>query len=76
MEITATELKANLGQYLKQVRTEDIRISRNGKRVARLVSADGSSVDDITGILKGTGEGPLDRRSIREERLDEHTLPE
>ncbi len=68
MEVTATEFKTNLGHYLKLVQAEDIWISKNGKRIAKLVNPNISSVDAITGILKDTG-GPADRHSIREERL-------
>ena len=32
MSITATELKSNLGKYLLLAATEDIFITRNGKR--------------------------------------------
>ena len=54
MEITATQLKSNLGHYLEQSRFEDIWIKKNGKTVAKLVSTSVSSVDAISGILKGT----------------------
>ena len=74
MEITATELKLNLGHYLKLVNDEDIWISKNGKTVAKLVNPNISSVDSITGILKGKVSGDIDRHSIREDRLDEKTL--
>ena len=36
MSITATELKSNLGKYLKLAENEDIFITRNGKVVAKL----------------------------------------
>ena len=35
MSITATELKSNLGKYLKLAENEDIFITRNGKVVAK-----------------------------------------
>jgi prevent-host-death family protein len=37
MEITATELKTNLGKYLNAAGREDVVITKNGKAVARLV---------------------------------------
>ena len=74
MEITATQLKSNLGYYLEQSRKEDIWIKKNGKPIARLVSASVSSVDAITGILKETSPGHTDCHSIREERLSEYEV--
>ena len=68
MQITATEFKLNLGHYLDLVRTEDIWITRNGKTVAKLVNPNVSSVDSISGILKGKVPQGTDRHSIREER--------
>lgn len=38
MSITATELKTNLGKYLRLANTEDVYITRNGKVIARLTS--------------------------------------
>ena len=72
MEVTATEFKTNLGHYLKLVQAEDIWISKNGKRIAKLVNPNVSSVDAITGILRGTE--PVDRHSIREERLAKYEM--
>jgi prevent-host-death family protein len=37
MEITATELKKNLGKYLGAATREDVVITKNGKAVARIV---------------------------------------
>jgi len=74
MEITATQLKSNLGHYLEQSRFEDIWIKKNGKTVAKLVSTSVSSVDAISGILKGTAAAGTDRHSIREERLAEYEV--
>ena len=74
MEVTATQLKSNFGHYLEQSRFEDIWIKKNGKTVAKLVSTRVSSVDAISGILKGTSPAGTDRRSIREERLSEYEM--
>lgn len=35
--VTSTEFKSNIGHYLSLVSEEDIVITRNGKRVARLI---------------------------------------
>ena len=74
MEVTDTQLKSNFGHYLELSRFEDIWIKKNGKTVAKLVSTSVSSVDAISGILKGTSPARTDRHSIREERLAEYEM--
>jgi len=37
MQVSFTELKANLGEYLDLLGTGDIIITRNGRKIARLV---------------------------------------
>ena len=37
MEITATELKLNLGKYLEKSNEEEIIITKNGKAIAQLI---------------------------------------
>jgi len=37
MEITATELKTNLGKYLEECKSREIIITKNGKPVAHLI---------------------------------------
>lgn len=74
MQITATEFKLNLGRYLDLVLTEDIWISRNGKTVAKLINPNVSSVDSISGILKGKVPDDLDRHSMREERTARYEM--
>lgn len=54
MIITATEFKSNFGRYLEMVEKEDIVITRNGKRIARLTAAsrDRSHIlQALTGIV-------------------------
>lgn len=72
MQITATELKLNLGYYLEHVSEEDIWISKNGKTIAKLVNANVSAVDSISGILKEKVPADIDRRSMLEERITRH----
>ena len=69
MQITATELKLNLGKYLNLVHIEDIFITKNGKVAAKLVSLNVSQVDYLSGVLEGKVPENLDRHSLREERL-------
>lgn len=40
MEITATELKKNLGKYLEMAEKEDVYVTKNGKPVVILKSAE------------------------------------
>ena len=72
LEITATEFKNNLGKYLGLVSSEDIWVTKNGKYIVRLVNPNVSSVDSISGLLKGKLPEDTDRYSIREERLSRH----
>lgn len=69
MQITATELKLNLGKYLNLVCLEDILITKNGKITAKLVNPNASHVDYLCGILEGKVPDDIDRHSLREERL-------
>ncbi|MBQ6384251.1 MAG: type II toxin-antitoxin system prevent-host-death family antitoxin [Clostridia bacterium] len=69
MLVTATEFRTNLGHYLKQVLTEDIWITKNGKTIAKLTNPNVSGVDSIAGILKKQIPDDTDRNSLKEERL-------
>lgn len=54
MIITATEFKTNLGRYLELVEQEDIVITRNGKRIAKLIDANRDKTEivrSLRGIL-------------------------
>jgi antitoxin (DNA-binding transcriptional repressor) of toxin-antitoxin stability system len=69
MVITATELKANIGQYLNAVSKDDVYITRNGKVVAKLSNParDKQAVlDSLAGI---TAENPISLGEARKERL-------
>jgi antitoxin (DNA-binding transcriptional repressor) of toxin-antitoxin stability system len=72
LQITATEFKTNMGHYLEMIPYEDIWVTKNGKLVARLVNPNVSSVDSISGILKGKISENTDRYSLREERLSRY----
>lgn len=70
MQITATELKMNMGKYLSMASKHDIYITKNGQRIARLThpSPDRVAVlDSLVGIASAE-EVTLD--GIRKERLD------
>ena len=51
MSITATELKSNLGKYLKLAENEDILITRNGKVVAKLSNPNADRVEMAKSLL-------------------------
>jgi len=71
MVVTSTEFKSNLGHYLDLVGKEDIVITRNGKRIAKLTDA----AKDKTDILRAlTGIIPSDAslEAAREERRQKH----
>lgn len=74
MQITATELKLNLGKYLSLVSLEDIWITRNGKTVAKLINPNISSVEYISGVLAGKVSEDVNRHSLREERLSKYEI--
>jgi prevent-host-death family protein len=50
MNITSTELKTNLGKYLDLVTTQDIVITRNGRKVAKLVKEEDDVLSDVRSL--------------------------
>ena len=68
MIITATEFKSNLGHYLEAVEKEDIIITRNGKRIAKLTDAT-KDKSDILEALTGIIPSDVSLEESREERL-------
>lgn len=70
MQITATELKMNMGKYLSMASKQDIYITKNGQRIARLTNPMPDRVailDSLVGIVKDK-EITLD--DIKRERLE------
>ncbi|UQZ91117.1 type II toxin-antitoxin system prevent-host-death family antitoxin [Deltaproteobacteria bacterium Smac51] len=67
MIITSTEFKTNIGKYLDLVDSEEIIITRNGKRVAKLVDATDKS--DLVKALKGVLPVDASLEAAKEERL-------
>lgn len=51
MSITATELKLNLGNYLKLAESEDIFITRNGKVIAKLSNPNADRIEMAKSLL-------------------------
>ena len=70
MQITATELKLNMGKYLSMASTRDIFITKNGRRIARLTNPAPDRVailDSLVGIAQGEA---MTLDDIRKERLE------
>lgn len=68
MTITATELKLNLGKYLKLAETEDVYISRNGRITTKLSNPNQSRVE-IAKSLFGILPADITLEEAQEERL-------
>jgi prevent-host-death family protein len=68
MLITATEFKANFGKYLNLLDKEEIILTKNGRRIARIVRGDDekrSSLQSFFGVLK---DSPLAKATDEELR--------
>lgn len=68
MIITATELKTNIGKYLRLAETEDIIITKNNKPIAKLTSLREdklATLNDLVGIVKDDGYTLDDARKDR-----------
>ncbi|MEA4902635.1 type II toxin-antitoxin system prevent-host-death family antitoxin [Desulfitobacterium sp.] len=75
MLITATEFKTNIGKYLTMVDEEEIIITKNGKKVAKLTSATEDKIEtakSLFGILPGEAslEKAREERLSKDERID------
>ncbi len=71
MFVTATELKNNMGKYLDLATKEDIIITKNGRRIAKLTNV----VEDKMTIAKsliGILPSDITKEEAREERLKRH----
>lgn len=67
VQITATDLKTNLGKYLALALKEEIHITKNGKDIAVLSAPKKSGwTDDITGIAPDSG---INIKDLKSERL-------
>ena len=71
MLITATEFKTNIGKYLKLAAEEDIIITKNGKRIAKLSDA-ASDKTDIVKSLIGILPNSISISDARGERLSKY----
>lgn len=71
-QITATELKNNLGRYLDLAKKEEILITKNSAVVAILTSPKhgASLVDELTGVIPNDGASQTQIRKERRERYE------
>ena len=51
MTITATELKSNLGKYMRLAATEDIYITKNGHVIVKLSNPNKDKVDILDSLV-------------------------
>lgn len=71
MLITATEFKTNIGKYLMLAAKEDIIITKNGKRIAKLSDAAEDKTDIVKSLI-GILPNSISESEAREERLSKH----
>ena len=72
MEITATELKTNMGKYLSIVKHQDIFITKNGKKVATLTGPQQKKVAMVKSLFGIIPDDGLSLEQIKEERLSRY----
>jgi len=67
MEITATELKTNMGKYLSIAKHQDIFITKNGKKVATLTGPQQKKVEMVKSLF---GIIPDDGSTLEQTRVE------
>ncbi|GBD99726.1 phd_YefM [bacterium BMS3Abin07] len=73
MFVTSTELKKNLGKFLKLIEKENIIILKRGKPVAKLLSIRAGKETPITDALCGALKGAkIDSDREKSERLKKY----
>ncbi len=68
MIITATELKTNIGKYLRLAQTQDIIVTKNNKPIVKLTSIRENKLDildSLVGIIEDDGYTLEDARRDR-----------
>lgn len=69
MQVTATEFKTNMGKYLAMVSKQDIYITKNGQRIAKLTNPSNDRVAMLDSLVGIASEQKLSLEDIRTERL-------
>jgi hypothetical protein len=70
MQITATELKLNMGKYLSMAAKRDIYITKNGQRIARLTNPSPDRVAMLDSLVGIAGAEDISLEDIKKERLE------
>ena len=70
MQITATELKLNMGKYLSMAAKRDIYITKNGRRIARLTNPSPDRVAMLDSLVGIAGAEDVSLEDIKKERLE------
>lgn len=71
-QISVSDLKANTGKYVSMAQDDDIFITKNGKVVAKLVTAKVDKVEALNrlqSLFAGVEITDSDIETVREERL-------
>lgn len=71
-QISVSELKANAGKYVSMAQEDDIFITKNGKVVAKLVTAKANKVESLNrlkDLFNGVSITDEDVNASREERF-------
>jgi prevent-host-death family protein len=68
MQVTATELKNNLGKYLSAVDSEEVIVTKNGRNVAKLTSLRADRIAKARSLF-GIVKTDMTLDEIRAERL-------
>jgi len=69
MHVSSTELKTNLSKYLDLLSKEDIIITRNGRKIAKLVKEEDDTLSEVRslfGILSGTELSHMTDKEIKD----------
>ncbi len=71
-QISVSELKTNTGKYVTMAKDQDIFITKNGKVVAKIVSAKPdkkAAWNHLTELFKGVNLSDTNIDALREERI-------
>ena len=61
MQVSSTELKTNLGKYLDLLATEDIIITRNGRKIAKLMKEEDETLSEVRSLFGILADSELSR---------------
>ena len=72
MYVTSTEFKSNFGRYLDLVTAEDIVITRNGRKIAKLVKEEDNALADIRSLYGLLADSEMSRMTDSEIKAEIH----